>query len=597
MALPQVQSYRAQVAQAPSAATPRVSFGQPVRADMAVQAGAQYYNTLGQVLDRMSNQLFKVAETQSAQEGLQFAIENPMTSEQLAAMSRGQMPEDLDLGNPLNVFNNAVRKARAIEVSAHFEMEDTQKLLEIADMADRGMINTEDAKGKISAIINASAQVQANIDPDASYKYRASMANYGSRIVDYISKKELEKNRVANTFKVDNDYSNKLGLLAKSLQSPLGINPATNAPWDVTEYLNAHIGNFVNNASSVIGAAEAAKYGQKMRGDIENVMKGAIRQELSNPKYFQDSVETLDRLATGDIDNVRQIAGYFAVQDPKVLVELQSEFRQMVSDRRQQRNDELAEDKRQREDRGYDLLIEFSMSGTSPKRKREIGMELAKLKIHSFEQIQTLLDPNNKGTDVGTLLNIGGRIDNGEITTYDELNQVAAEIGLSREQYTSLGKQLRDVAQNKVLAEVNKRARTFAGLPDQLNAPLTDADLASFAKENRVKEIRDGMVAEFTKTNPGEIPPLRQFQRKAEEEYNRVDAADLVKKGARDALAQFVRSTNERAISQNKPPVFPEGFVITERDNLDEIIQVYKIDPKKRGFLQGQIDVLRKVPQ
>jgi hypothetical protein len=591
MALPQVQSYRAGVANAPSAATPRVSFGQPTRADLAVQAEVQYQNTMGQVLDRISSRLFKVAETQSAREGLQFAIDNPMTPEQLQAMSRGEMPADLDLGNPLNVFNNAVRKARAIEVSAHFEMEDTQKLLEIADAADRGMISTEDAKNKISSLINASAQVQANIDPDASYKYRATMANYGSRMVDYISKKEIEKNRVANTFKVDTDYSNKLGIIAKALESPLGINPETNAQWDVAAYLNSSVGNFVNNASSVVGAAEAAKYGQRMRGDIENLMVSAVNRELINPKYLANTADTFKRIATGDIDNVKQVAGYLMINKPQAMTTIASNFRSMISDDITRKNQEEATRKRRVDEETTIGMVEYFDAQTPPQRKRQIVMEIARSGGFTIAQMEQFLDPRRKEGDPFVVSDIKTQIVNGDITTTDQLKSIAVRAGLNGKDYASLNDTLLQ-GFNEERKAAERYRRRVAGIPDIQNSFATKDQMHLIEKDNKIREKADRMANDFRVTNPGQLVPWMSITEQAITEYRNTEQADAEKQQAVKQLNDFVSD------ELKKKGIVNSEFAITAETNIEDLVARGILKKSEDiEYVRKRIQTLRRVSQ
>jgi hypothetical protein len=590
MALPQVQSYRAGVANAPSAATPRVSFGQPTRADLAVQAEAQYQNTMGQVLDRISSRLFKVAETQSAREGLQFAIDNPMTSEQLQAMSRGEMPADLDLGNPLNVFNNAVRKARAIEVSAHFEMEDTQKLLEISDAADRGMISTEDAKNKITAIINASSSVQANIDPDASYKYRATMANYGSRVVDYIAKKEIEKTKVANTFKVQQSYQNTLGIMAKAMEAPLGINPATNAEWEIGDYLNASIQNFIGNTQAVLGQTEAAKYGAKMKSDMENIMIGAVRKELIKPQYFQNPVATLDQIATGNVENVRQIGGYFAVNNPDALIKLQSEFRTMISDRRMMEDETRARDERDREIANRDDMVEYFTPGTSGRRKNEIAMQVARRGGFSISQMEQFLDPTKKAGDPYLFGDIKTRIVNGDITTPDQLKRETMRAGMNGEQYNQLNNELLQ-GFSRERAEAQRRRKQAAGVPDT-SSVFGSKDNAHQIEKDRVLDAKMQRLADEFRAKPenqGKLVPWLDLTDQAIKDYDINEKADAEKQQAIKKLQSFADE-----LKTNK--LVNADFEITADTNIEDLIArgILKKD-EDIAYVRKQINILRRV--
>jgi hypothetical protein len=119
------QGYRAQVGGVPGAATPSVSFGQQRQPNIEFDVKANYQRALSNTLDRISQSAFGIAEQASQRAGAQFALENQLTKEQLDAMARGDM-STVDLGSPLNAFSATVRKARAIELSGHMEVEARQ---------------------------------------------------------------------------------------------------------------------------------------------------------------------------------------------------------------------------------------------------------------------------------------------------------------------------------------------------------------------------------------------------------------------------------------------------------------------------------------
>lgn len=590
MALPQVQSYRAQIAQAPSAATPSVSFGQNVRADLAVQGQAQYQDTLSKVLDRISSNIFGVAEKMSEREGLQFAVDNPLTQEQLDAMYKGDM-SGIDLGNPLNVFNSAVRKARAIEVSAHFEIEDRRKLLDIADQADRGALSAEDARGKISALINASAEVQSNIDPEASYKYRASMATYGSQILDNIAKKELTKNRVANQIKVEQDYTSVLGIIAKSLETPQGINPATNRAWTANEIIDAQTRNFLANARPLIGVDEANKYASRFMQDITNMKVAAINKELMNDKYFANTTETFRRIANGDIDNVRDIASELALTNPQAMEKVMSTFRTAVSDRRSAATDAETQRKRQAEVDANALLIEYYDPQTLGRRKQQIGLQLAQLRVLSIDQMEKFLDPSVKDGDPYAFADLKTQIVNGDISTPEQLKAAAQRAGMNGKQYSQLNDTFLQ-GYNEERRDAQRYRRRVSGVPDVANVFASKDERHLIEKDIRIESITESLAADFRAKNPGVLVPWMDITRQAVQEYERVDASNAKKTRARQSLADYVEDL--RKIEKR---TLPDGFVINAESNVEDLVKRKIIPEKDASFVQRQIDELRRVSE
>ena len=108
--LPLLQSGRVENIGIPGAVTPQVSA--PQVDYVGLKAGAQYQNTVSSTIDRLSQSLFGIASEAAKQSGMQYVADNPITDEQLEAAKNGNV-ESLRLGGTFNIFDQAVRKARA----------------------------------------------------------------------------------------------------------------------------------------------------------------------------------------------------------------------------------------------------------------------------------------------------------------------------------------------------------------------------------------------------------------------------------------------------------------------------------------------------
>jgi hypothetical protein len=68
---------------------------------------------------------------------LQYAADNPLTSEQLQRAKDGDAILVLGSTSSLNYFDQAVAKARSLELSGHFEIEGRNELTKLlADVKD-----------------------------------------------------------------------------------------------------------------------------------------------------------------------------------------------------------------------------------------------------------------------------------------------------------------------------------------------------------------------------------------------------------------------------------------------------------------------------
>lgn len=290
--LPRVQGFRAQIAQAPGAATPQVSFGQQQRPEMAFQAQAQYQNTLGQVLDRISSTLFGVAEKRTVEEGTQYVVGNPASEQAMQDMISGKA-EVPDLGNPMNLYNSAVRKARAIELSSYAEREGKRIGVELLAKAERGEVDTDKALATLQAFSDGTSKKLAVMDSDASLKFRAAMNVYGSTIIDKVSQSELKRFQLKNEAATELEYDNTLSIVAAMLDSDV-ISP------DVEKKIVAAQENFYQNSAVSVSLEAASAYRERFRNDINQMKAGVVVKYISTA---EDPAAAYEQVARGRTTN------------------------------------------------------------------------------------------------------------------------------------------------------------------------------------------------------------------------------------------------------------------------------------------------------
>jgi hypothetical protein len=286
------QGYRTQVQNVPGAATPGVSFGQR-RPEIAFQAQANYQQTLAQSIDRMSNTLFGLSETFGQETGRQYVIENAATQDQLDAMVRGEMPEDLATGSPFNVFSAAVRKARSIEVSGHVLAEGRKLANDLMIQAEQGQVDTEQATSKLTAFMDNAGSALSQIDPDASLQFRANMATIGSSVVDKVARVELQRRQTTNRAKLDLTYDATLAVMNNFLTKEK-VDP------NIYEILGALEERFYEEAGVMVSAQDAEGYRNQFRKDIEKLKLNLVAGYVTGS---DNPIMAFDQIRKGRTNN------------------------------------------------------------------------------------------------------------------------------------------------------------------------------------------------------------------------------------------------------------------------------------------------------
>jgi hypothetical protein len=128
------------------------------------RVAAQGAGQLAQVLDRMTASAFQTAAQMRADEGLQYVVDNPPSTEQLNAAKNGD-PTSLIPSGDFSYFDKAVRKARSFELASEFNIEMSNIANNIASEAQQGLITAEQARDKLNSAQAGMSKSLSQIDP------------------------------------------------------------------------------------------------------------------------------------------------------------------------------------------------------------------------------------------------------------------------------------------------------------------------------------------------------------------------------------------------------------------------------------------------
>ncbi len=102
-------------------------------------------------------------------------VEVSLTDEQLQAAKMGDLGA-MKSGGALNIFDQAVRKARSFELSSTFEAEARSQMANMLTAVETGKATTEQVQNKLSTMMDGFSRSLAQVDPEASLKFRATSA-------------------------------------------------------------------------------------------------------------------------------------------------------------------------------------------------------------------------------------------------------------------------------------------------------------------------------------------------------------------------------------------------------------------------------------
>ena len=415
--LPIIQPGRVENAGIPGATLPQVT---PPQVDyVGLRAGAANAQTVAQTLDRLSGQLFGIAKNAALEAGYQYVADNPVTPEQLEAAKRGNT-EPLRLGGSLNVYDQAVRKARSLELSSNFEAEARNKLTVMLTAVEQGQATTEQVQTSINAMMNGYSKSLSGVDPEASLKFRATIATAGNTVLAKAAEAEIKRRKQQDLIKFDTDFDNSIRLLEAAVSQGFWIDPRTQQKRSIEEF-GAVYRQTINTSALLLGDASLQKqYSDKFEAAFKQAKIGATTAFVVGDEFSRDPEAGLAKLRFGDAGKMTDVFRAMPYDDKAKVI---ANYMVAINER-----NTLAQ--RAREDQKRKDVAEFiplydkavSLPETSPERKR-LAQQISVIAQRNPEAvplsvIKDLNEPNKEGNQLAELNMLMGILD-GRVTNQD----------------------------------------------------------------------------------------------------------------------------------------------------------------------------------
>jgi len=500
-----IESGRVGVNQAPSAAVPVVNFPQ-ITPEIALIGQAKYQGTVADKLNRMSSILYNEGQQLSQRAGLQFAAENPMTKDQLVAMSKGDM-STVALGSPINVFDSAVRKIRAFELSAHAEAEAIPKLEDIQTRAQMGQLDFEQVRDQIKAVTDGYGSALAEVDPESAFKYRATLATVGNKIIEETAKNETKKRFMANSLKVERLYQSFIKMSEQVYDGVSQPDPTTGQMITKDEQVDALAENFLNNATALVGINNTEAYKVKVIKDLTDTKVNALAKYIADD--FGQDPEAFMKLRSGDAGRLTDIYQTLG-EDGKSKV-MQTLFTK-IGTQNNARKEMDEENKTGRELEAIDLYKK--LDSASGAQKKAIIKRIADLRVVSFEELKKLSTGGGESNPMAMFNAIDG-IYNGTITSSEQIQKLPIKAGdkikLLEKLHSSDRSDDRDL---------DAGLRRLAGVP--LGMQFSDPKGAEFKRKAQLdrdaERVKNTLIAEGKPSNSRAI--LAELSKEVEAKKN-----------------------------------------------------------------------------
>jgi hypothetical protein len=149
--------------------------------DMAnIKESVNLTRTISSNLDRLSDFAFKDAAQKAQREGALYGAENAPTLEQIEiAKTEGKTVNDL-MPKAGTYFGDAARKVQAAQLRLELETRGREEVAKISGLLDTNQIDIKEAQLRITSMTNGFSRTLAQMDPQQSLAFRASIASSAS---------------------------------------------------------------------------------------------------------------------------------------------------------------------------------------------------------------------------------------------------------------------------------------------------------------------------------------------------------------------------------------------------------------------------------
>lgn len=537
--LPILDQTQAMIGQAPGSAARGVN-PQPIERT-GLRAAASYQGNVAQSLDRISNTLFGVNRQLAEDAGYQYVAENPLTPEQLQAIVRGDVRKVVTAGSSINIQQNVIRKARAFEIAGHADIEARKVIIDMLPDIEKGNISSKDAQIKLATVLDGYSRSLVQIDPEASLKFRATIASLGNTVLEKAAVAELKRVKAENHIKLELDFQRVQQELEEVFSRSSWGEFQDGTPLSPDQFADTIKKSFITKAALIGGQDQALSYVQKFPAAIRQAKVNAVTRFITtDTEMTKDPLDTYGRLRRGDVGMMSPVYQSMDQDDKaKVISNLMSDVSNKASLAEKQRKDKELVDK----DKALDLYEDWLQSN-NPAEKRRLQQNLLGLNVLTLEQTKNLLDPDAAKTSPNVIFFLEDQIDSGVITNSADLLNAGSKRGVTGKDMVDLRRRL----SGRVTTEVKSTIRRLAGIPEG----LVNIDPKG-AEAKRYLEIQQEMETERSKAvaegKPfDQLGVLRQIEIRGQQKRDTAAA-----KAARSRLEVYEKKTGAKITSQTLP--------------------------------------------
>lgn len=372
--LPLIQPGRVQIDGVPQAALVTVTPPQIDR--IGLRVAGQSMGNIGQVLDRLSTQLFQRAGDLAEEVGQRYVADNPVTLEQLEAAKTGDTTPLMNRAGGGTIFQKVVAKARAIELSSHFEAEGRSELVKLLAAVETGQATSTDVQNSIATMTEGYTAALRGVDSEATLKFRATMATHGNTVLKAAYETEAKRAQAERLSKFEIDFGNSLELMRATVEQGYWLDPQSNKPRSIDELVDVFVQNI--ETSSVFNADPKQRpvFVKAFKEAVAEAKIDAVVKVVTSDEYLNAGPDGLERIRRGDVGKMSIV---FQGMLEKDKARVRAEFQTVNNQRESMKKQKLDDQKRQSEKDFAVLYAEYQVAPEGSIVRRDLRTRISQV--------------------------------------------------------------------------------------------------------------------------------------------------------------------------------------------------------------------------
>lgn len=412
------------------------------------QVAAEGFSRLSQNIDRMTSFIQTELETRAQREARKYAVENPLTKEQIdTALREGRGVRVEGAGE---IFQQTYEATQGALLASQLQAEGERKIgTALAKIKQGGQIDLQQTQADLKDMIDGYAATVMALDPERSIKLRAALTLAGNTLFETAAGEAQKREMAALNAEIMTSVQESVPIIEATISRAGTLDPVSGKPINVDEMIEAQRQKLYGLIRVTGNVKPLEEFNQKVR----DAKLGAIVSKATSAEFAENSLDALNKLASASLDNLTDVYKGLPTEDKETI---RKRVRDAFNDKRAAEEAQRREDVEKAKTAQNILELEYLDPKTTQQRRRQIEDQSVAGGFWTVQQVEDLRKPRPKQPDVMTELRLKEEIARGRIT---DLNQVITYANrLTDSQFESVGNYLRDQTYRSADQALNRAA-------------------------------------------------------------------------------------------------------------------------------------------